>query len=152
VWVVDVDKARRRVSLTAIPPGHERQQRPPRQEQRPQRPQRPQQPKQQRPRPQPATAGAAAGSAPPAGGRPPAPHTQHGGRRDGRRGGGRPQSHGPKVIERPPTKPKVVKPITKAMEEGKEAMRSFGQLMQLFEKKKEQKPEENSDQPPPAES
>jgi hypothetical protein len=56
------------------------------------------------------------------------------------------------VIERPPTKPKVVKPITKAMEEGKEAMRSFGQLMQLFEKKKEQKPEENSDQPPPAES
>lgn len=155
VWVVDVDKGRRRVSLTAIPPGHERQQRPPREEQRPQRqqprPQRPQQPRQQQrpPRPQPVGAGAAAGSAPPSGGRPPAPHTQHGGgRRDQRRGGGRPQSYGPKVIERQPTKPKVVKPITKAMEEGKEAMRSFGQLMQLFEKKKEQKPGEEGETPP----
>ncbi|HUE73148.1 MAG TPA: Tex-like N-terminal domain-containing protein [Pirellulaceae bacterium] len=153
VWVVDVDKGRRRVSLTAIAPGHERQQRPPREEQRPQRqqqrPQRPQQPRQQQrpPRPQPVGAGA---SAPPAGGRPPAPHTQHGGgRRDQRRGGGgRPQSYGPKVIERQPTKPKVVKPITKAMEEGKEAMRSFGQLMQLFEKKKEQKPGEEGETPP----
>jgi len=155
VWVVEVDKARRRVSLTAIPPGHERQQRPPRQEQRPPRPQRPQQPKQQQrqPRPQPQVAGAAAGSAPPAGGRPPAPHTQHGGRRDQRRGGGgRPQSHGPKVIERQPTKPKVVKPITKAMEEGKEAMRSFGQLLQLYEKKKEQKPDADPGEAPPAES
>jgi protein Tex len=152
VWVVDVDKARRRVSLTAIPPGHERQQRPPRQEQRPQRPQQPKQ-QQRPPRPQPVGAGAPAGSAPPAGGRPPAPHTQYGGnRRDGRRGGGRPQSHGPKVVERPPTKPKVVKPITKAMEEGKEAMRSFGQLMQLFEKKKEQKPDEDAGETPPAES
>jgi uncharacterized protein len=149
VWVVDVDKGRRRVSLTAIAPGHERQQRPPREEQRPQRqqqrPQRPQQPRQQQ-RPQPIGAGTPAGAAPPAGGRPPAPHTQHGGgRRHQRRGGGgRPQSYGPKVIERQPTKPKVVKPITKAMEEGKEAMRSFGQLMQLFEKKKDQKPEESA--------
>ena len=154
VWVVDVDKARRRVSLTAIPPGHERQQRPPRQEQRPQRPQRPQQPRQQQqrpPRPAAATAGASPGAAPASGGRPPAPHTHHGGgRRDQRRGGGRPQAYGPKVVERQPTKPKVVKPITKAMEEGKEAMRSFGQLMQLFEKKKEQPPTEEG-QPPPAE-
>lgn len=147
VWVVDVDKGRRRVSLTAIPPGHERQQRPPRQEQRPQRPQQPRQ-QQRPPRPQPVGAGAPAGSAPPSGGRPPAPHTQHGGgRRDQRRGGGRPQSHGPKVVERAPTKPKVVKPITKAMEEGKEAMRSFGQLMQLFEKKK-QKPDGEEEAPP----
>ena len=154
VWVVEVDKGRRRVSLTAIPPGHERQQRPPRQEQRPQRPARPQQPRQQRPqRAQPALAGAPAGGAPPTGGRPPAPHTSHGGgRRDQRRGGGRPQNYGPKVIERAPTKPKVVKPITKAMEEGKEAMRSFGQLKQLFEKKKDQKPEEPSDESPPADA
>jgi uncharacterized protein len=152
VWVVDVDKTRRRVSLTAIPPGHERQQRAERPQQ--QRPGRPQQPRQQQrqpqaqrpPRPQPAGVGppAQGRGQPSGGGRPPAPHTNHGPRRDQRRGGRPQQAHGPKVVERAPTKPKVVKPITKAMEEGKEAMRSFGQLMQLFEKKK-QKPEEEGE-------
>jgi hypothetical protein len=37
------------------------------------------------------------------------------------------------------------------MEEGKEAMRSFGQLMQLFEKKKEQPPEEKEGEKPATE-
>jgi hypothetical protein len=43
------------------------------------------------------------------------------------------------VVERPATKPKVVKPITKAQEEGKQPLRSFSDLMQLMEKKKDKK-------------
>jgi len=43
------------------------------------------------------------------------------------------------VIERPATKPKVVKPLTKAQEEGKKPLRSFSDLMQLMEKKKDKK-------------
>ena len=48
----------------------------------------------------------------------------------------------------PPTKPKKIKPITKAQEEGKEPMRSFSDLMQLFDKKKKKPDEEGG----PAES
>jgi uncharacterized protein len=159
VWVVDVDKSRRRVSLTAIAPGTERAPRPPRQRQagRGEQPlrQRERRPRQDRaPRPHDAASQAPAGSSthdqqqptgsppPPHGQRPPRPY---GGRRDQRRGGGRPSQH-PKTLERPPTKPKPVKPITKAMEEGREPMRSFSDLQQLFNKKK-QKPD--GEQPPP---
>ncbi len=160
VWVVEVDKTRRRVSLTAIAPGTQRPPRPAREE-RPQRDQRP--PRQPRPegdrRPQgqrggqPAQQGAGTSAqsgqqtARPPHSRPPAPHGDRpprqgggGGRRD-QRGGNREQY--PKVIERPPTKPKVFKPLTKAMEEGKAPMRSFSDLKQLMEKKKEK------DSPPP---
>jgi uncharacterized protein len=179
VWVVEVDKARRRVSLTAIAPGTQRPPRPAREE-RPQREQRP--PRQPRPegdrRPQgqrggqPAQQGAGAGaqtgqqtSRQPQS-RVPPPHSDRaprhggggGGRRD-QRGGNREQY--PKVIERPPTKPKVVKPLTKAMEEGKAPMRSFSDLKQLMEKKKEKdapppapppsSPPENDSPPPPSE-
>jgi hypothetical protein len=42
----------------------------------------------------------------------------------------------PRIIERAPTKPKVDKPITKAQQEGRAPMRSFGDLQQFFEKKK----------------
>ena len=155
VWVVDVDKNRRRVSLTAIPPGVERQQRQPRERQ--QRPPRGDRPPQQRPPqgqrpprqgsrpPQPATAGGApAGDRPPqSGDRPPRPR---GGRRDQGRGG-RPQEYRPKTVERPPTKPKPVKPLTKAQEEGRAPMRSFSDLAQLFDKKKK-KPDEDASPPP----
>jgi hypothetical protein len=75
--------------------------------------------------------------------RPPRPH---GGRRDQRRGG-RPEHQQPRTIDRPPTKPKKVKPLTKAMEEGREPMRSFSDLLQLMDKKKE-KPK--PDEPPAA--
>jgi hypothetical protein len=77
VWVVDVDKNRRRVSLTAIAPGSERQHAP-RERQREQRP--PRQPRQQGggrpPRAQQgavAAEGAPGGSRPPQGQRPPRP-------------------------------------------------------------------------------
>jgi uncharacterized protein len=154
VWVVEVDKTRRRVSLTAIAPGSERQHPPPRHERPPRSEQRPpRQPRQQASRP-PQSQGAAqpAGAGPPPQGqRPPRPQGQGGGgggggRRDRR--GGRPQSDHPKTIERAPTKPKKFKPITKAQEEGKEPMRSFSDLMQLFDKKK-QKPDEDEGPAPP---
>lgn len=161
VWVVEVDKTRRRVSLTAIAPGSQRPARPQR-EDRPQRDsqgQRPPRPPRQQGgggRPQGQRGGQTAqqgtaaqsgqqGSRPPQG-RPPAPHGDRpprqggGGRRD-QRGGNREQY--PKTVERPPTKPKVFKPLTKAMEEGKAPMRSFSDLKQLMEKKKEK------DAPPP---
>jgi uncharacterized protein len=152
VWVVDVDKNRRRVSLTAIAPGTERQhaprhERPPREERPPRQP-RPQR-QQGGGRPQQAAAQPAGAGAPPQGQRPPRPQGGGGGGRRDRRGG-RPQEHHPKTIERAPTKPKKVKPITKAQEEGKEPMRSFSDLMQLFDKKK--KPSDGGDGAKPPES
>jgi uncharacterized protein len=168
VWVVDVDKTRRRVSLTAIAPGSERPQRAPRErgEQRP-----PRQPRQQRGgeghrggQPAPQGAGQGGGqegarqdrggqqSGPPGGHRPPRQYGGGGGgggRRDQRRGGGRPQEQRPKTIERPPTKPKPNKPITKAQEEGKEPMRSFSDLQQLFNKKKQKPKDQGPPEPQP---
>jgi uncharacterized protein len=113
VWVVDVDKQRRRVSLTAIEPGTEK---PAESRREPVRPQRP--PRSSGPRP--------------------------GGRRE-REGQGAPRSHARpqgnqgRSQQRPPRpapKPKIVKPITKEMEEGKEPLRSFSDLMQFYQKKK----------------
>ncbi len=179
VWVVEVDKSRRRVSLTAIAPGSEKPARPPRgggdRGERAPRGDRPP----RGPRPAQAGAGAApAGDNRPAGGGndrrgndrrggqggggqggQQAGGQHQGGQRDGGRrdGGGRPDGgrrdggrrdggrrdnsrfEQPRTIERESSKPKVVKPITKKMEAGKEAMRSFSDLMQLFEKKKDPK-------------
>lgn len=169
VWVVEVDKSRRRVSLTAIAPGSEKPARPPRGE-RPERAPRGDRPP-RGPRP---PQGAPAGGAPAGEGRPagggdrrgndrrggqggaPAGAGQGGGRDGGRREGGRPEGgrrdggrrdggrrdnryDQPRTIERESSLPKVVKPITKKMETGKEAMRSFSDLAQLFEKKKDPK-------------
>lgn len=155
VWVVDIDKGRRRVSLTAIQPGSERAAQPqrgpqgeghPEGERRGRRDRRPQR-----------------GEGPPAGGQggrsqgpprtggqaPPRSGQPTGDREQGDRRGGRPrggrggpqQPRTPRVIEVAPTKPKVVKPISKAQQEGKEPMRSFADLMQFFDKDKK-KPEE----------
>lgn len=134
LWVVDVDKGRRRVSLTAIPPGSVRPPRPKREE-RPQRPPRPQQPQQQQRPPRPA--GGPPSGRPQQG--PPPPRQQRPSRRP--QGGPPRRDEGPRVIERPATKPKVVKPLTKAQEEGKKPLRSFSDLMQLMEKKKDKKSE-----------
>lgn len=107
VWVVEVDKQRRRVSLTAIKPGTEK---PVETRQRPEKP---------RPRR-------------PAGKRTPPP-TQE--KREGR---GRGRGRAPREVQassRPPRKPKPITPITKEMEEGKEPLRSFSDLMQFYQKK-----------------
>lgn len=166
VWVVEVDKNRRRVSLTAIAPGSEKPQRPPRER----GPRRPRQEGAQARGPQPAGVGAGdrppgdrpQGQRPPGdrprrddrprGDRPPGDRPpgdrQFGPPRDGQRPqrGGPPRGRGqdrrrdeppqPRIIERPPTKPKVEKPLSKAQQEGRAPMRSFGDLQQFFEKKK----------------
>jgi uncharacterized protein len=141
VWVVEVDKARRRVSLTAIPPGTQRPPRPPRQK-----------PAEKKPagRSQPPAQPVQPASTPPSGApateRPPRPPR---GER-GPRGRGAPQR--PKVIERPPTQPKKIRPITKAMEEGREPLRSFSDLMQLFDKRRARNKPPEEGPPPPASS
>ncbi len=105
VWVVDVDKQRRRVSLTAIEPGTEKSPAARRETARP-----------RRPAPaRPAGRGAAA-------------------RRSGK-AAGTPAARAGKPQPRPPAKPKFVTPITKEMEEGKAPLRSFSDLMQFDQKK-----------------
>jgi uncharacterized protein len=134
VWVVDVDRTRRRVSLTAIAPGTERPQRPPREPRQGggQRPPR----SQQAGAPQGAQGGARTGDRPPRGDR----GGQRGGRRDqAGRGQGQQRPPRSKTFERPSPKPKPAKPLSKAMEEGQEPMRSFSDLLQFYDKKK-QKP------------
>lgn len=109
VWVVEVDKQRRRVSLTAIEPGRER----PRREKPSGRP-----PRQRDGKPR----GRGEGKAP-----------QGRGRGDKKRGGP------PKPYQtQTKRKPKPVKPITKAMQEGREPMRSFSDLQQFFQKKQDE--------------
>jgi uncharacterized protein len=130
VWVASIDKERRRVALTMIPPGTEKPARPPRS--RKGRSRRP-------------AAIAAQGA--------------ENGKQTGReRGDGRDKRPGkrrrPRRDREPDRQPrtgayekrasKVLAPITKEMEEGKEFMRSFGDLLQFHQKKAEQK------KPPPA--
>jgi uncharacterized protein len=141
VWVMAVDKERRRVSLTLIDPASRRneERRPPRQERR--RPDRP-----------PQTQGE--GGARPAG-------QQNGGQRQGgQRPGGRPgggQQRGgqqggggrssrpdrgsdqkkPHSAPRPKPKPRPVVPLTKGMAEGREPLRTFGDLKQFIELKRD---------------
>ena len=77
--------------------------------------------------------------------RPPEPRPKRHGRRDRpkrdgqrRTGGRKPQSgdrHRHHAKQRPPRKKKPVIPITEAMADGKEPMRTFGDLIQFYEKK-----------------
>ncbi len=106
VWVVEIDKQRRRVSLTAIEPGTER----PAESRR-----RSDKPRLRKPQ----------GRRPYAGKK-----VQEG----GGQGKGRP-SRDKTFKSRPPRKPKVVTPITKKMKEGTEPLRSFSDLMQFYDKK-----------------
>jgi uncharacterized protein len=121
VWVVEVDVRRRRVSLTAIPPGTPRI----RPERRPQKPAE-------------STADKASqrgqvqrGAQP----RPPRPARRA--TRD------KPKPRRAAQKPRPQTKPVV--PLTEAMEEGREPMRTFSDLKQFYEKRK-------TDQQAPGES
>lgn len=150
VWVMEVDKERRRVSLTMIPPGTVRQapQRRGRDarsdEQRPPREQRPPQRREGQRSQRPATVGAGAGGGRPqqrsARGGPP----QGGGRKPQRR-----QQHHEYTLPKP--KPKPLVPITDKMKEGAEPMRTFGDLFQFFNQAKTPPPtpdeSTNGDQP-----
>jgi uncharacterized protein len=139
VWVATVDHERRRVALTMIPPGTERV-----------KPDRQRKPRRGRPAPQPAAQTAPADtSATPAARTPmppsrPAKQQQRRGRRDAPR-------QQPRTGAYEKRAPKVSVPITKAMEEGKEFMRSFGDLLQFHQKKKEKDttPAESQEAPAP---
>lgn len=154
VWVATIDKDRRRVGLTMLPPGTEREH-PPRGRQG--RGQQGQHGQGRRGQVRPEGQGAATGTATDgasqdhqATGRQGGPPRQGGGRQGGdRQGGGRPGGRGrgggrsggdQRRFNRPPhqhkPKPKPVVPITKAMEEGKEPLRTFGDLLQFYQKKK----------------
>lgn len=176
VWVVSVDKERRRVSLTAIAPGTQKPQQRRERGERPQRGERPAgagRPSGQggqgggrpprgggRPQGQGAPAGAGTGSGPPQGqgggrgGRPPQGRGGGGGGggRGGHGGGGRGgRPEGPSKPYVTKQKPAPLKPITKKMEEGKEPMRTFGDLMQFVQKKEQKKnPPPPAQNPPPA--
>lgn len=108
VWVVEVDKKRRRVSLTAIEPGTEKSR-----ESR--------QPSEKRQKRK--TSGK----------RPSAKKTA----RDSQKQGKDQTSRGKGRKNRASRKPKPVTPITKDMEQGKEPLRSFSDLMQFYEKKQD---------------
>ena len=116
VWVLGVDKERRRVSLTMIDPAAKRaaqERRAPRGERR----------RQDRPASAsaagPAAGGARTGARPPRQGQPPA---------------GAPKRQPP---PKPKGKPRPVVPITKKMAEGREPLRTFGDLKQFFELKRQ---------------
>lgn len=140
VWVSAIDNERRRVALTMIPPGTERT-RP----EKPRRPRRNEKPTgdRQAARPQPAD-GARQERTPAAKPARPAPQTARPrrDRRDRRPAARQPHSG---TYEKRATKKLV--PITKAMEEGKEFMRTFGDLLQFHQKKHQQ---ERPDETPPA--
>jgi uncharacterized protein len=122
VWVLEVDKERRRVSLTMIKPGTRRQNEPRRSDAaKPARP------------PAPAGAQTAAPSR-----RPPVHQRPH----------GRPGRQPPKKTpdKPPPPKPKAKPapqvPLTKAMIEGKAPLRTFGDLKQFWNLKQDEAAEE----------
>ncbi len=167
VWVLEVDKQRRRVSLTMIPPGHERQ--PARHHGRPdhtraegqQGPPPGRREGQGRPGQQRRTGGE--GPAPAAGQPSQGPPRRFGrGRPEGRSGGGRPPHQEGRGPARP-RPPKPVTPLSDEMKEGKEPLRSFSDLFQFYElqhpgsgprrddgrKSKDQRPrDKNKGQPP----
>jgi uncharacterized protein len=109
VWVVGVDRDRRRVALTAVSPSAP-QRTPPRREPAP----RPPKPAARSQRPSPAQRKGERSTPPPRAGQ-----------------------AAPPQKPRRPAKPKIVKPITDAMVDGREPMRSFSDLFQFFERKQE---------------
>jgi uncharacterized protein len=153
VWVATIDKDRRRVALTMIAPGTEKEH-PPR-ERRPRR----------KPQPQKVAVAAGEGQAAPPRQRVDRPRSDQ--PRSDQPRSDRPRTERPKRRNdrdrdrRPPQRSgafekraaKPLKPITKEMEEGKEYMRTFGDLLQFHKKKQEPTPPPDSppkpDTPPP---
>jgi uncharacterized protein len=120
VWVLEVDKERRRVSLTMIKPGTRRQN-----EQRRSDAAKPARP--------PAPAGAQSGAP---NRQPPVHQRPH----------GRPGRQQQRTPDKPPPKPKAKPapqvPLTKAMLEGKAPLRTFGDLKQFWNRRQDEAAEE----------
>jgi uncharacterized protein len=129
VWVLEVDKQRRRVSLTMIEPGTKRQP-PPRRGRAPQ------------------GASAQGADSPPQSGadqtqgqqnqRPPRREQQRSGHGGQRRGGGKPHfkpqhTSSPPPMHKPKAKPKPLVPLTDEMAKGKAPLRTFGDLKQFWQ-------------------
>ncbi len=132
VWVLEVDKERRRVSLTMLPPGTPRQppQRRGRDEQRPEQSRAPREGGQQQRRggqssQRPAAAGAGTGG-------PPQRRSRGGPPQGGNR---KPQRREMEFVA-PKPKPGPLVPITEKMREGQEPLRTFGDLLQFFNQSK----------------
>jgi uncharacterized protein len=130
VWVASIDAERRRVALTMIAPGTERV--------RPEKTRRPRR-KPQPPR-QPAAAPQSADGAPPATVEPAASRPSRPAKPQRERRDRRPPQRQPRTGAYEKRAAKTLVPITKAMEEGKEFMRSFGDLLQYHQKKKQPTP------------
>ena len=133
VWVLELDKARRRVALTMIPPAErELQQRreEARKEQREQKKEQKSRRAEQR-----ASSPAATG---PGGEKTPRPPHQRGQQRDQRP----PREPAPRVYQSSGAKKKPPAPLTKEMRDGKEPLRTFGDLKQFLEKPADGQPEQ----------
>jgi uncharacterized protein len=139
VWVTAIDNERRRVALTMIPPGTERP-----------RPAKARRPRRRSAAAQPAAHAAAADGMPPSEGEKRELPPRRAGRPPRERRGARPAKRQPRTGAYEKRAAKTLVPITKAMEEGKEFMRSFGDLLQYHQKKKQVKPDEKSELPPSA--
>ncbi len=143
VWVHEIDKTRRRVSLTMIPPGTERT--PPKREKR--RGDK----RGKSAQPTSAATGGDSATVPAApevsDRRPgPPPSRQQSGRRPGKyQQGSRPPK--PKFRSRSTGKPKPTVPLTNEMKTGKAPLRTFGDLKQFFELKDQAAPPEDEAQP-----
>jgi len=129
VWVMEVDRQRRRVSLTMIAPGTERSRRPRREARR----------ESDKPRAETPPARARADRPPKSTGSPPRhrrpPKQKPAGKPPRKRGGA-------KRARRP------LRPITEAMIEGKEPLRTFGDLLQLYQHKRRAEAQDQPEQPP----
>jgi uncharacterized protein len=163
VWVATIDKDRRRVGLTMLAPGSERQPHPPRGKP-------PRRDNQNRSNAQGAAqtqdgpgqatqagdaaaqgqgqgrGGAQQGGSGRGGQRFGNQQGQRGGRGNQQGGRGRPQGQRPfhqPQQHQPRPKPKPLVPLTKEMEEGKAPLRTFGDLLQFYQKKKDDEPEKS---------
>jgi uncharacterized protein len=130
VWVLEVDKQRRRVSLTMIPPGHSRDAG--RRHAKPEGPPRPAPPERGPGGPRPEAPARPQGEAP-AG--PPRRHERPRFERRPQSGARPPRpDHGPpRLPPKPRPRPRPLTPLTDDMKAGLEPMRSFGDLMQFYE-------------------
>jgi uncharacterized protein len=124
VWVLELDKARRRVSLTMIPPAERERQ------ERLEEARREQKERKARSAEQRSQGGEAAERQP---SRPPRPQRPRGQRQDRP-----PRQPEPRVYVAKPKAPPSK--ISKEMRDGKEPLRTFGDLMQFFEKKNDGEP------------
>jgi len=121
VWVVEVDKDRRRVSLTMIPPGTKPPERPPRH---------------QRGKPDAKRSERPVGTDAASSTKPRKPRRKEGAPRKGKRF--------ERSTYRPKSRPKPVIPITRKMVAGNEPMRTFGDLAQYYDIRQSHEDEEST--------